>query len=567
MLNEVCSGRIWPRGRVALCLLIVASSILAGPAAMAQAVGKPGGPVNEQVVEVAVVDSPKPIEITKTFDLSWPKELGKASARIDHWKVPVSNEPVLLPDVSFPSPAPDGVLRVQVSLKQVSALGVYSGQLTLIPQNAQAGGTRTFDIRFFATFKPNVTVAPAGNVTLKVSNCEGRCPMTGLFAPETQAQNYAFEVRNGSPAPIDVNVMFTALGVTPGVPVLQLQRPSESNSSKSRSLGLLDIPPNGSAVVHASVANAASLPSGAYSGSLQFLATPSIIRGAGDHLIGERASDGSYIVRNALRTDVVASVQVRSAAFWALVAILLGVVAGRVAGVLATAGFEQKLLYFPRYQSLKNKLASLPQDLRTFLESYLEDAWNAVLEGGNALTNSQVFWTLERQFAFAEQAELLRVDILKILPPGEQQAALDELEKALVEVRKRAPVFENVIQAFAMIRRMLQNHASGTSKVQTPLWPEPLKPLLPTFGVKFLSSLAGTGTEGVGFYYRYMRPLMHLTLLLVLVIYGMWQHYTSGADAATFGAQGISQYAMLFLWGVSSDIVNKTLQSISFKRP
>ena len=83
---------------------------------------------------------------------------------------------------------------------------------------------------------------------------------------------------------------------------------------------------------------------------------------------------------------------------------------------------------------------------------------------------------------------------------------------------------------------------------------------------RLLSFLAGTGTEGVGLYYQYLRPLMHFTVLLVLVIYGVWQHYSGGADAATFGAQGISQYAMLFLWGVSADIVNKTLQSISFKR-
>jgi len=83
---------------------------------------------------------------------------------------------------------------------------------------------------------------------------------------------------------------------------------------------------------------------------------------------------------------------------------------------------------------------------------------------------------------------------------------------------------------------------------------------------RLLSHLAGTGTEGVGFYYQYLRPLMHFTVLLVLVLYGVWQHYSGGADAATFGAQGISQYAMLFLWGVSADIVNKTLQSISFKR-
>jgi hypothetical protein len=83
----------------------------------------------------------------------------------------------------------------------------------------------------------------------------------------------------------------------------------------------------------------------------------------------------------------------------------------------------------------------------------------------------------------------------------------------------------------------------------------------------FLAALAGTGTSGVSLYYRFLRPLMHLTVLFVLVMYGVWENYATGTGAATFGSQGIAQYAVLFLWGVSSSVINQTLQTIQWKRP
>jgi hypothetical protein len=209
--------------------------------------------------------------------------------------------------------------------------------------------------------------------------------------------------RTPSPAPIDVNVKFTALGITPVAPVFQLLRTAFCEEKGSGFLDLQDIPPNGSATMHAWIGNAGELPPGAYSGTMQFLATPSSIRGVGDYLVGDRATDGSYVVRNVVRTDIPANVQVRAAALWALAAVFLGVLAGRVAAVLATAGFEQKLLYYPRYEALRGKLASLPSNVRTYLEAYLKDAWDAVLEGGNATANSQAFSRLERQFIYAEQ--------------------------------------------------------------------------------------------------------------------------------------------------------------------
>lgn len=527
--------------------------------------------LNPQLIEVLVVESSRPVTFTRSFEVSWPENWGNATWRLDDWKGPASKLPETLPEVKT-TPVKPGKLRIEVTVKDVAAIGIHAGQLVLTPEAGEALGTKTIDLRFVTTFKPGMLIAPAGAVALKVSNCSWPCLLTELFAPETQGRNYAFEVKNTSPAPIDVNVKFTALGITPVAPVFRLRRTLFGEEKGSDVLDLQDIPPNGSATMHAQIENATDLPAGTYWGTMQFLATPSSIRGVGDYLVGDRATDGSFVVRNAVRTDVTANVQVRAAALWALVAVFLGVLAGRVAAVLATAGFEQKLLYYPRYEALRGKIASLPSDVAARLEAYLKDAWDAVLEGGSATANSQAFSMLERQFEYAEKARDLLGEIERLGDDGSdaKSDAKSKVLDALKELAKGKPNFEVVNNSLDAARRRLHEDArssAGTAEAKEGPQESRLQPPRQPHCIgRLLSLLAGTGTEGVGLYYRYLRPLMHFTVLLVLVLYGVWQHYSGGADAATFGAQGISQYAMLFLWGVSADIVNKTLQSISFKR-
>ena len=61
--------------------------------------------------------------------------------------------------------------------------------------------------------------------------------------------------------------------------------------------------------------------------------------------------------------------------------------------------------------------------------------------------------------------------------------------------------------------------------------------------------------------------ILGIVLLAVLAVYGMWQNYAGTDDvAATFGAQGIASYAIIFLWGFSSQIVASTLQTLRFDR-
>jgi multidrug efflux pump subunit AcrA (membrane-fusion protein) len=134
--------------------------------------------------------------------------------------------------------------------------------------------------------------------------------------------------------------------------------------------------------------------------------------------------------------------------------------------------------------------------------------------------------------------------------------ALDKASLALSEIQATTPAPEGAYETAASeIRSGLEEHEPAEPKgfqrfLRNVAW--------------FFGALAGTGTSGIGLYYEKLRPLVHLTVLSFLAILGVYQNYATGADAATFGSQGISQYAMLFLWGVSSDVINKSLQAISF---
>lgn len=547
--------------------LIAVAACLAPYLAVAGSQPVPGNAQGKKIVEVRVVDASQPVTLTRTFHLNAPT---KMTALVRNWQVPEQGLAGTLPKVDVIQ-LQAGVWKVDVTVFDVTSVGVYSGELVFKPEGSDSpGDQKTYELVFVATFKPAVAITPVGALALRVSNCEWFCALTELFAPETRATNYAFQVKNLSPASIDMNVRFAALGVASALPPLQLIAGTGKEEQASPALEMKDVPPNGTAILYATVANSGTLSPGTYTGSLEFTATPSSVRGVKEYLVGERANDGTYVLRNAVQYDVSSTVSVKSSVLGALLAVLLGVVAGRVVATLSMAGFDQKLHYFPLFQELSKAIRDFPDGpFRSSLEIFLNEAWDAVLAGGNAQVSEDSFAKLGKQVTLASGFFSLMEEV-KDLPDEQRKLAVETTKKALAQLANRSPDFEQVIKLRAELLQILEEHPSSdfdamhfrAMEGQLKRWgPAPQSRL-----ANGLALLAGTGTAGVGLYYRYLRPIMYMVLLLVLVIYGLWQNYSTGADAATFGVQGISEYAALFLWGISADIVNKTFQQISFKR-
>ncbi len=87
------------------------------------------------------------------------------------------------------------------------------------------------------------------------------------------------------------------------------------------------------------------------------------------------------------------------------------------------------------------------------------------------------------------------------------------------------------------------------------------------FLARFLAFIAGTETPPVGVAVRFIQPIMTLLLVILLTIYGVWLVYSGETESPqTFGAQGVVAYVSLFLWGLTAQVVARTLQTLSFSR-
>lgn len=535
--------------------------------ATAQTSPAPNDAVEGRVVEVHMLDSSQPATVTSTFYVDWQDAPATVKGLVLHWRGTGQALVAIPPKVAATKDATEkDVVRVDVTFRDLKGAGVYSGQLVLMDASG-SGGKKSYELTFVATFKPSVIIAPTGNLALKVSNCNFWCWLTELFAPETKASRYAFQVKNASPAPVDVHVRFAALGATSIPPALSLSM-DVTGGTPSSTLDIKDVLPNETKTIYATVAEANKLSAGAYTGPLQFTAIPSSALGMSDGLVGKSGNDGTYEIQNVWRHEVSSTVSVKSSVVWALLVVVLGLGVGRVAATLATAGFEQKLKYFPFFQELSDAIRNFPEAFRLSIDFYLKETWGMVLAGGDAKVIEQNFATLGKQVTLATEFFNLEKEFPK-LPDDKKVLAKEKFDNALAQLANRLPNFDQVIELRLEVLQILKDHqasvlsATPISAMELKLQRWELKP--PDRLAKTLAFVAGTGTAGVSLYYRYLRPLMYLVVMFVLVIYGLWQNYSTGAEAATFGAQGISQYAALFLWGVTADIVNKTLQQLSLK--
>src|SRR5207247_433744 len=99
------------------------------------------------------------------------------------------------------------------------------------------------------------------------------------------------------------------------------------------------------------------------------------------------------------------------------------------------------------------------------------------------------------------------------------------------------------------------------------LQPEPSTPKTPwtrsrTLVLRALAFLAGTHAAAVEVqpWSVFVRALLGLTLLIVLSLIGLQTLYVT--NGATFGSGGLYDYLGLFLWGLSADIGQRTLQNL-----
>jgi len=77
---------------------------------------------------------------------------------------------------------------------------------------------------------------------------------------------------------------------------------------------------------------------------------------------------------------------------------------------------------------------------------------------------------------------------------------------------------------------------------------------------QLLAALAGARVIGTEVRFWLIRPLLFLILLAVLTLLGLQTLYIKAG--ATFGVSGLYDYLGLFLWGLTADVAQRTLQQL-----
>lgn len=157
---------------------------------------------NPKILDVRLIEPGRPDTFSRSFHAYWndSEAPAKVNASVREWKEPNGSPIQGQPKVAATAvPGQAGVWEVNIALRDVTSPGVYTGQVVLAPEKGPSNPSpKIYDVSFVATFKPGMSILPAGALALKVSNCWTAlhlCPLTHLFAPETATTDYSFQVR------------------------------------------------------------------------------------------------------------------------------------------------------------------------------------------------------------------------------------------------------------------------------------------------------------------------------------------------------------------------------------
>jgi hypothetical protein len=257
------------------------------------------------------------------------------------------------------------------------------------------------------------------------------------------------------------------------------------------------------------------------------------------------------------------TLDVRMGPFAALLAIAIGIVVGRMSQSLATPLFQFQSGLLARVYLIKSDAERLTDSaVRTLILERLRnvidrielasgvdngivsdvDAIAAQLLAGMRLdrlvTAVAGIPDAARRSALQAQVDEIRMKILG----GSTKDAVDQLDKAEADAgtpRMRAPAFARTPQAAA----------SGG---------QPPKRRTFTRVVNFLAGAPGPASVRVK--YGVVRPSLFLVLLFVLCMVGFNTLYVKAS--AGFGSAGLFDLFGLFIWGLTADVAQSTLQRL-----
>ena len=137
---------------------------------------------------------------------------------------------------------------------------------------------------------------------------------------------------------------------------------------------------------------------------------------------------------------------------------------------------------------------------------------------------------------------------------------ITEIEQSLRQAQTDA--IDDATRVDNALDSALDAKVTGDEAAQVFNVPPAAQPGRPT---RMLAWLAGSDLIGAGTRFFVLRPIFFLLLLFLLTLIGLKSLYVD--NGTNFGVGGIYDYLGLFLWGLSADVVQRTLQNVALPKP
>jgi hypothetical protein len=270
---------------------------------------------------------------------------------------------------------------------------------------------------------------------------------------------------------------------------------------------------------------------------------------------------------------------VRDPPLVAVLVVLFGIAMGRIARDLASPAAQLQLALMPRLYQLGRQAHGI-RDIATRDRIQLD--LNAVEERIAQATETReaIEKTLEEihQRILAVLGSQLAEDLI-VQPDHAPSAAA--VQEEIIQVRQGALAGDQVqtSTSFHKMRKALLAAGGPAAALasQLPMIPEPATApaaagrqgrtkgdVLRDWLAGPLAFLSGFNTKSANVRFWLFQPLVYIALLAALVLLGLQTLYINAG--ATFGVNGVFDYFGLFMWGVSSDIAQRSLQQLTMPR-
>jgi hypothetical protein len=257
---------------------------------------------------------------------------------------------------------------------------------------------------------------------------------------------------------------------------------------------------------------------------------------------------------------------VRHGPLMALVLLIIGIFVGRLSQVVNSAQFQAQERRLEVLRVLQEAAGSIRRsDSRFLLRREIDDINLKMRLSQSSSEVDDALKKLSMKIELLAQVDALQGEAEKLAEPNVGQKA-QQLERAAVKAVSVGKL-EEAQNFIKEIEGLVSEAAAGSEYFfATPI---PVLPLMlqatpvavPRKGLEqLLLVLSGVQPVDASFaIWRIVKPALYLILLISLVLIGLYTLYVKNS---TFGSDLLFDYVGVFIWGVSADIAQRTLQNL-----